>query len=80
MVDDYGRSHPAPIIRAACANSTVAGSALQARAAHMLANELARCERGMTPDQWREHRAWIEENARISLLTALCERAARGAL
>ncbi|WP_233864005.1 hypothetical protein [Paraburkholderia adhaesiva] len=56
------------------------GAALHAYAARLLAGELARCERSMTPEQWAEHRAWIEENARVSLLMALRERAERGEL
>jgi hypothetical protein len=53
---------------------------LAAWADALLACELARCRSCMTPQQWREHREWIEENARSSLLAALYERADRGLL
>lgn len=56
------------------------GAALHAWAERLIAAELARCERAMTPEQWAEHRAWVEENARASLLIALRERAQRGTL
>ncbi|MDH6150490.1 MULTISPECIES: AlpA family phage regulatory protein [Paraburkholderia] len=36
-----------------------------------LAKEFARCERCMSPEQWREHRAWMEDNARCCLWEAL---------
>ena len=54
--------------------------ALEAYAQRLLAVELARCERAMTAEQWAEHREWVEENARASLLAALRERAQRGEL
>jgi hypothetical protein len=56
------------------------GAAFHAYAARLLAAELARCERSMTAEQWAEHRDWIEENARVSLLMVLRERAERGHL
>jgi hypothetical protein len=56
------------------------GAALHAWAERLIAAELARCEACMTPEQWIEHHAWIEENARASLLAALRERAQRGTL
>jgi hypothetical protein len=34
----------------------------------------------MTPDQWREHREWIEEHVRCSMWDALQQLAARGEL
>jgi hypothetical protein len=55
-------------------------AALQVYAARLLAGELARCERAMTPGQWVAHREWIEENARASLRAALNERIQRGQL
>lgn len=45
-----------------------------------IAKELKRCQRRMTPAEWREHREWIEEHARGSLWDALEQRAARGEL
>jgi hypothetical protein len=59
---------------------TRSGAALEAYAARLLAGELTRCERAMTPKQWDEHREWIEANARASLRMALTERAERGQL
>lgn len=68
--------------RAEAARQQPAGSrvALQAYAARLLAGELARCERAMTPDEWREHRSWVEANARASLRAVLDARAERGPL
>ncbi|MBK5119096.1 hypothetical protein IQ288_04280 [Burkholderia sp. R-69980] len=43
-----------------------------------IAKELDRCERCMTPDEWREHRDWIEEHARGCLWEALARYAAKG--
>ncbi|MEM5344738.1 hypothetical protein [Paraburkholderia azotifigens] len=54
--------------------------ALLARFEHLIEKELARCERCMTPDEWREHREWIEEYARGSLWEALGHRSHKGML
>jgi hypothetical protein len=53
---------------------------LRAWADTLLACELARCRSCMTAAQWAEHREWIEENARASLLDALYKCADRGEL
>lgn len=53
---------------------------LRAWADTLLVCELARCQSRMTPEQWAEHREWIEANARESLHAALIERAERGKL
>lgn len=55
-------------------------SSLRAWADALLVCELARCQSCMTAQQWAEHREWIEENARASLLDALYARAERGQL
>ncbi|MGF6445358.1 hypothetical protein [Paraburkholderia youngii] len=45
-----------------------------------IARELERCRARMSEAEWAEHRAWIEANARVSLLEALRARANRGEL
>ncbi|MGF6538922.1 hypothetical protein [Paraburkholderia youngii] len=42
--------------------------------------EVERCRACMSEADWAEHRAWIEANARVSLLEALRARADRGEL
>jgi hypothetical protein len=75
-----GSSAPPDGANTAGQHPTRTSPSLQAWAERMLAAELARCERAMTPDEWREHREWIEKNARASLLMVLRERAERGQL
>ncbi|MDH6150605.1 MULTISPECIES: hypothetical protein [Paraburkholderia] len=53
---------------------------LLARFERLIGKELIRCESCMTADEWREHRAWVEENARGSLWDAMTQRSHRGAL
>ncbi|MEX3960900.1 hypothetical protein AB4Y42_01595 [Paraburkholderia sp. EG286B] len=54
--------------------------ALRAWFESRIARELSRCCAFMSEAEWVEHCAWIEENARASLLDALRARADRGAL
>ncbi|CAD6551449.1 hypothetical protein ACFQ3P_30235 [Paraburkholderia sabiae] len=46
----------------------------------LIEKELARCERCMTPGEWREHREWVEQYARGSLWEALEQRSHKGVL
>ncbi|MBC8726467.1 hypothetical protein F6X37_34590 [Paraburkholderia sp. 31.1] len=70
---------PQPSVRVVSRSGRTAAS-LRAWFDVRIAKELARCEHGMTANEWREHREWIEENARGSLMEALTRHAAKGAL
>ncbi|MEM5451534.1 hypothetical protein [Paraburkholderia guartelaensis] len=45
--------------------------ALEAWFEAQIARELKRCRAAMNEDDWQEHRAWIEANARASLREAV---------
>jgi len=64
----------APVVSAATHRK---GDALLARFERLIEKELARCEGRMALDEWRAHRAWIEEHARGCLWEALAHHAAK---
>ncbi|MDR5743245.1 hypothetical protein QCE73_08765 [Caballeronia sp. LZ029] len=66
--------------RDADARMVTRAQSLRAWIERCIEKELHRCGQCMTPDEWREHRDWIEEHARACLWYALEQRAKDGEL
>ncbi|WP_162600929.1 GIY-YIG nuclease family protein [Paraburkholderia sp. C35] len=75
-----GTKCDSPSVHVVSATTRRKAEGLLDRFERLIEKELARCERCMTRDEWREHREWIEEHARGSLWEALIHRSHKGML